>query len=415
MPEDKDHKDFIEKLFQLKADEFDIPYREEDWLKLEKKLEIRDLQLAHRKKTAWLAAASLLIISMLGYFTLDNYQRINELSQQLDESPATIPEIIQTPELPASDQPGDTGSEEGNGHANVDEVLTWLGTIDDVERKPESGEQHLEGIDYHHQKIEIDRKVVDAALFSMRHPQALIPHKPGGIAQLSDGKQPGREIGFQIPVEEKNGWLAIRDEHPEMETVQPSRFAAGIVYSPDLSTAGSISNFHDPGYKIGVTAEYRLSSRISLVSGIVFSDVRYAAEGSQYNPPGYWNQGTVPDQTAAICQILDIPISIKINFNEYGRSRFFATAGFSSYIMLNEDYRFSYDEANENLIQNLNIRNGSRHILNNAGFSIGYEIDLHKNWSLRAEPYIKIPISEVGWGNVELYSIGSFISVNVNL
>ena len=415
MPEDKDHKDFIEKLFQQKADEFDIPYREEDWLKLEKKLDIRDLQLAHRKKTAWLAAASLLIISMLGYFTLDNYQRINELSQQLDEVPATVPEFVQMPELPVSDRPGNAGSEESNGHTNIDEALTWLGSINDVEPIPESGEEHLEGVDYHHQKIEIDRRVFDAALFNMRHPRALLPHKPDGITELQDTQRLEKVAGHKFPVEEKNGWLAIRDDSPETDLLTASRFAAGIVYSPDLSTAGSMSNFHDPGYKIGVTAEYKLSSSLSIVSGIIFSDVRYTAESSQYNPPGYWGQGYMPDQTVAVCQILDIPISLKFNFLDNERSRFFATAGFSSYIMLNEDYSFFYEEENDYLIQNMNIRNGSRHILNNTGFSIGYEIDLHTNWSLRAEPYIKIPIGEVGWGNVELYSIGSFISLNVNL
>jgi hypothetical protein len=415
MPDDKDHKDFIEKLFQQKADEFDIPYREEDWLKLEKKLDIRDLQLAHRKKIAWLTAATLLIISMLGYFTLDNYQRINELSRQIEEPTVTIPEIVQAPGLSASDRPGDDGTEESNRHINIDEVLTWLGTIDDVDRMPESGEVFLEGADYHYQQIEIDRRTFDAALFNMRHPRALQPHQPDGITELHEIQRPEKVSGYQFSVEENNGWLAIHDDSANTLRLSESRFAAGFIFSPDLSTAGSISNFDDPGYKIGVTAEYKLSPRVSLISGIIFSDVRYTAKSSQYNPSGYWGQGYVPDQTAAVCHILDIPISLKFNFINNEQSRFFATAGFSSYIMLNEDYNFFYDDENDELIQNMSIRNGSRHILNNTGFSIGYEFDLHRNVSLRAEPYIKIPISEVGWGNVKLYSIGSFISLNVNL
>jgi hypothetical protein len=30
--------------------------------------------------------------------------------------------------------------------------------------------------------------------------------------------------------------------------------------------------------------------------------------------------------------------------------------------------------------------------------------------SLSAEPFIRVPIREVGWGNVKLYSVGSFVS-----
>lgn len=36
------HKDPIEKLFQKNAREYEISYREEDWLKLKRRLELRD-------------------------------------------------------------------------------------------------------------------------------------------------------------------------------------------------------------------------------------------------------------------------------------------------------------------------------------------------------------------------------------
>ncbi|MEX0929098.1 MAG: hypothetical protein WDZ53_06800, partial [Balneolales bacterium] len=77
-----------------------------------------------------------------------------------------------------------------------------------------------------------------------------------------------------------------------------------------------------------------------------------------------------------------------------------------------EDYHFSYDSDDPALWEGWSDNTGSRHWLSNAGFSVGYELDIHRHWSLRAEPFLKVPIRGVGWGNVKLYSMGSFVSFN---
>jgi hypothetical protein len=46
---------------------------------------------------------------------------------------------------------------------------------------------------------------------------------------------------------------------------------------------------------------------------------------------------------------------------------------------------------------------------------VGYEFDLDRNISLRAEPFLRIPLREVGHANVNLYSVGSLVSINYNL
>ncbi|MEX2603442.1 MAG: hypothetical protein WD361_04530, partial [Gracilimonas sp.] len=80
-----------------------------------------------------------------------------------------------------------------------------------------------------------------------------------------------------------------------------------------------------------------------------------------------------------------------------------------------EDYRFEYDYSKPGQTESLSENSGKAHLLSNAGFSVGYELDIHQSWNLRVEPFIKIPLQEVGWGNVKLYSVGSFISINYKL
>uniref|UniRef100_UPI003564DCDC hypothetical protein n=1 Tax=Rhodohalobacter sp. TaxID=1974210 RepID=UPI003564DCDC len=95
MPENKNHNDPLDRLFQKKAKEYDIAFREEDWDQMKQKLDLKDAHIAYRKKLVWMAAASALIIIMLGYFTFDNYSRLNELAEQ--QGPPTESEITEPP------------------------------------------------------------------------------------------------------------------------------------------------------------------------------------------------------------------------------------------------------------------------------------------------------------------------------
>ncbi|MEX2601523.1 MAG: hypothetical protein WD355_07750, partial [Balneolaceae bacterium] len=112
--------------------------------------------------------------------------------------------------------------------------------------------------------------------------------------------------------------------------------------------------------------------------------------------------------------LLDIPLTAKVDLIQSRQSRFYATAGLSTYIMLNEEYRFRYEDGMTGP-DSWQDRTGTGHWMSNAGFSIGYEYDLMPDWSIRVEPFIKVPLSEVGWGQVKLYSMGSFVSLNYRL
>jgi len=72
MSDSKHNKDPVEQFFRKQAQDYHIPYREDDWLKLEQKLDLLAAQRIHRKRMIWMAAASLLIISMLAWATIEN-------------------------------------------------------------------------------------------------------------------------------------------------------------------------------------------------------------------------------------------------------------------------------------------------------------------------------------------------------
>lgn len=419
MSNDKHNEDSLERLFRKKAGEYDIPYREEDWLKLKNQLDIREAQAIHNRRVRWLAAASVLIISLLGYFTYDHHTKINRLNGQLSEALSEQSPQSESIEPENAEPPlSETQPREGNVHEGSSGENTNSGLPDGLTPVPapaesddevdqvddpagddiEFGEFFVQGIT---ERVAEQASCKDCTLSRFAH----------RIAQLEPVKihPPGRERAEPERISEK---LAFSySEGRESSGATLSGLSAGVVVSPDFSTTGSLSNFTSPGYKIGVSISYRIHPRFSVTTGILQSDVKYTAKGEDYNAPeGYWSYGVSADEVVARCLILDIPIRLQYEIMQLGRSRFFATAGMSSYIMLSENYRFRYNGDDTGLRQEWDKNTGTRHWFSNAGFSAGYEYDVHPNWSLRVEPFVQVPISEVGWGNVNLYSAGTMVA-----
>jgi len=197
----------------------------------------------------------------------------------------------------------------------------------------------------------------------------------------------------------------------------PSRLAVGIRLSPVYSTAGSPVNAYESGYGAGLSLEYRLTSRLTVATGAGYSVVRYSAAGNDYALSASNFPGQQITDMSGECRILDIPVTIQLRLFEFERSRVFGTAGLLTYVMLNEAYTFKTGNYYQNSASDIRWqeRTGTWHWFSNAGFSVGYERDLHRNWSLRAEPYVRVPVREVGWASVRLYTIGTMFSIQYRL
>lgn len=407
MSHENDHNDSLERLFKKKADDYDIPYREEDWLKLKNRLDIKDAQRSYNRRIAWLAAASVLLISLLGYFTYDHHKKITQLSGQLSEALSgealnnPLPDNVVTPERQENFVPENRNENLTDAGDEVDVPTLETTPSEGTDTPLESSERSFTAsIDHVETKFD---ETYTSCLHCEENPPAI---------QIRKYEQPL----LHTAMNERVSYLAKAEmSHAEYEkpsVINASRVSVGIVASPDFSSAGSLANFSSPGYKIGAMVSYQLSSRISLSTGLIQSDVRYRADGNDYNPPpDYWQYGISADEIMARCLILDIPIRMQVEFLQLSRSRFFATAGVSSYIMLNENYRFRYDRDDTDLAQEWDAKTGTRHLFSNSGFSVGYEHDVNPNWSLRVEPFVQVPISQVGWGNVDLYSAGTMVAL----
>lgn len=431
MSEFEQHNDHIEQFFRDKVREHDISYRESDWQNLEKRLDRLDHDRASRRRRYWLTAAAVLICSMLGYFTYENYINIQDLNEQMVNR-STTPKSTTPPGQKQNSPSGNGTNKTGNSSDNLSEQQ------DNALRK-NSGNTGSTGFNHSRQNEVVSGNPAPKNTSKDNSPKAA-PSTPeigfNGITLAScincvqEKELPGQRQSItknDLTSYPQSNPVAVQAELPHFlasnSTAKSSvsqktlsRFSIGLVMSPDFSTTGSISNFTKPGYKMGGTIEYKFSPSFGISLGIMQSDIHYLAEGRDYRPPtGFWTQGIRPYETDGQCLMLDIPITVKYNMVQFSRSRIFTTAGVASYIMLNESYTFDYDTNYAGLVEGWKGKTGTKYWLSNASFSIGYEWDLRPTISLRAEPFIRIPMKRVGWGNVKLYSVGSLISLHYHL
>jgi hypothetical protein len=416
---DKKHNDPLEDLFKEKVNDPDIAYQESDWLDLEKKLDEKAALVARQKRIRLAAAAAIIFMSLIGYFTYQNYNSINSLNERLEDqitqndAPELQPEVPQDQPQSVPDSETSEESEDIYPVEPAEPLNDPIGQVTEKEGEPtESDIETTEVEIFNEQNVVFNPDLKDRLVsVSDFDAESTIPSLSRGsqipdIPLYATASASGDRAGIV------NSGNRISDEQA-LNT--GSRLNIGIVVSPDLSTAGGIRQFEQPGYKFGIRTGYDLTPNISIETGIIRSSVRYSAGISSYDLPGYQNNPSNLSSIYAECIILDIPLNVTFNFWNLSNSRFFASAGLSSYVMLSEDYTFSYDYTYYGQETNYSERSGKTHLFSNSSLSIGYEYDIHKNWSLSAEPFIKIPLKEVGWGNARLYTLGTFVTLNYRL
>lgn len=434
MPGNNNHnnQDPIEHLFRKKVEEYDISFREEDWIKLEKQLDQQDQKDAARKKQWLIAAAVFLLFSVLGYAVFQNYQEIKSINDQIsNQENAISPQQENREGAPdrkertsddtRAEDYTDSRTDPGSQDAGANQIVEEESRQAADNREETTLKQPVTGDNEIAQKSGLPHSTVP------RLSADDLPCAVCGLLNLPDdpNESAGRELArAKIPDQRVTGRQqkapppGFTGRHETQQDVDASRVFVGVSGGPDLSTVGSFSDFHHPGYNLGLLFEYKLNSSFSIRTGLMRASVYYVADGSEYRPPaGFWSYETVPEQTTAQCIILDIPVSLKFDFWHFSHSRLYGTAGLSSYIMLSEDYKFNYGYQNtdHNRVQGWSGKTGTRHWMSNASLSLGYTIDLSPQISMQIEPFMKLPINDVGWGRVKLYSMGTIFSLNYKL
>lgn len=190
--------------------------------------------------------------------------------------------------------------------------------------------------------------------------------------------------------------------------------AVNIGISPDLSTIG-LQHFTRPGTAWKIMAQYRLNNSFSIEAGMVRSLKVYDAYPGDYSWPYSWKQSVLPTSVSADCRVLEIPLNLRYDVKKGERFDWFVTGGATAYKMLNEKYVYNYEAPDPSIRWYKWEGKTGWYWASHLNASVGVERKISRRISILAEPYLRIPIKKVGFGKVNLFTSGLWISMKYRI
>jgi len=227
--------------------------------------------------------------------------------------------------------------------------------------------------------------------------------------------------GKPVNIDSAMGVAMIADaKKPEKtRTITSSRFALAVLAAPDINGVGSFGN-NRAGLDFAVQLSVKLTSRLSISTGAAYTIKPYQTGLGNYrkNSPGWsaglWTSNAKPNIVNANCYVLDIPLNINYQLYSKGVNSFTVSTGLSSYLMLKEDYSFNFPDPAKNAVD-LNIANQNQHLLSVLNLEATYQRRFSNKLGLVLQPYLKLPLTQIGFGQVNLQSAGVAVGFSWNM
>ncbi|MGE5448094.1 MAG: hypothetical protein ACM3PR_07005 [Bacteroidales bacterium] len=201
-------------------------------------------------------------------------------------------------------------------------------------------------------------------------------------------------------------------QQPEAER-SARKMALSVMAAPAYNGVSNLNN-GSMGNDVGLLVSYEIAKNWMVTTGGIYAKKLYETGFRDYKPKNnIWSE-YYPQRVNADCRVLDIPLNLSYTFIK-GKDRTLSMGtGLSSYIMLREDYRFTYAETDSNTPLNYRVVNQNRHWLSVVNLQATIEQRLSKRVSISLQPYMKIPLTDIGFAGVKLQSLGMAANLNWN-
>jgi hypothetical protein len=193
----------------------------------------------------------------------------------------------------------------------------------------------------------------------------------------------------------------------------------GLSFGPDYTDGGGITN-DQIGNNIGVTVGYYLTNKLSVNTGILYSNKFFWSPGhgtpsqvSNFIATGWarTNAASPPIEFVnGAANIYELPLTLRYDFAKSEKTKFFVNAGFSSYFILKQTYINFFHSAGRPAAIKIVDDEQQNYWFGVSDLSFGFETEIGKGFSFQAEPYFRFPLRNMGMENLKLDSYGFMLS-----
>lgn len=202
------------------------------------------------------------------------------------------------------------------------------------------------------------------------------------------------------------------------EAQERERSVVSFLAGPDLTSvrgAGKSSLSEN----IGLAYSYPLTKGLSVSVGATYAKKNYKSAYKFYAPSNPPEMTQLPSNVSAVCDVIDVPLTASYTVLKSKKVKFNVSAGLSSYFMLKEKYTFDYENggsyggSQKSAVYEVNGEN--QHIFGVADFSISIEKKINDKINIGVKPFVKMPLTGIGYGNVDLESKGVAFTLGMSL
>jgi len=185
----------------------------------------------------------------------------------------------------------------------------------------------------------------------------------------------------------------------------------GFSVSPDFASVHSVAG-DKPGRSIGLTMDYQVLDGFYIGTGLLFTRKNYTANPDNFHAPRDSYRTFTSNKVDLIkgsFDMVEIPLNLRYDFRANSNTVFFISGGASSYLLTSEHSQYYFDYFGIPTCLNFDKRlepKNKNYLFSSVNLSMGVETGISNSLSLLVAPYVKIPTSGMGLGQVQITSVG---------
>lgn len=169
---------------------------------------------------------------------------------------------------------------------------------------------------------------------------------------------------------------------------------------------------YTPGINLGLLVGYHFNDKWAIKTGGIYTQKNYKLAGEDFTAPkGTWVSLYKLEEVEGYCRMWEVPLLVSYTISNTAKKSVTLNTGLSSYFMTNENYDYSYYSNGLPITRGASYNSTDTHVMSIIHLSAGFEKRVSNKMSLLVEPYAKIPLGGVGFGNIRLSSFGINFSV----
>ena len=193
-------------------------------------------------------------------------------------------------------------------------------------------------------------------------------------------------------------------------TLRP-QYALSVLAAPEINGVGSF-NSTSSGTNVGLLFTVGLN-KFSASTGATYSTKPYSMPFSNYHTAYQFK--TDPQYVSADCRVLDIPINVGYQLYNKSSNKISIGTGLSSYIMMHESYTYDYGNDPYPGPTSYAVKKRGKYFFSIMNLQASYERKVAPNVGLSFTPYLKLPLSNIGYSQVKVQTFGVAVGLNWNI